>query len=735
VKRLFTLIFSSLSFPLFASGWIYFSNTNHVAAAANDQWNPLVASNGLDYLTAWETTTATGTALYTLRVDANGTVAGGLPRPLDPSGGLFIDQEAHPHGLSLTPGRDGYFLSWTSDAGLNVAITDAFGVIERQSTLPQEEPRSSSTIAAWNGAAYLVVSGFPAQPTSTLVSNDGLVIQPPAPIAIRGDSGFRCVVADGAGFLVLSTQSTDFTTKLFGVRVSPSGVPGESFLIRTMASHVSGLAAVYDGTRDIIIWGDPFGLWIMPLAIDSGNPGMARQLFSGSVAKVGGAVWFDDRLWIGYSQPASRVIAVSANGASILDLDGFDGPQIATNGTSILATRSEPPVPPLTGRDVIGNVLTASAALPDFLVSKSATVQQNGEIASGATNAVAVWDEVISPSQREVFASIVDSSSAAVQISASPLNSNPAVAFNGADYLVAWTRLDDDGAKVVARRLSPAGVVLDSSDVMLGAGVIGVTPRVASDGTNWLVVWSRPVTETGCGGGGGSYRLYAARVAPDGTDLDPIGVELAPADNGRQIDPDVEWNGSRYVIAWNDFCFGGHNPIFRWVVAGTASRDLSDVDVMALTVATAGAAAPTKPRIAVTPDGTLVAWQEYAADGSPFVRYRTLQNTTRPLSRRRSSGAPAPSRSIAGTLEDVVRDASGQLMILTIGQHPLIAPPVMFATVIDHDVPRESVLQFALRVDERFMGRAIVHNGHLWMPEADFSPAAGADRLYIREFR
>jgi hypothetical protein len=745
VKPSLALLIALSASSLFASGWISFTTTSRIGPAAYDQVAPVVASNGFDYLVAWTTNIPSGSAIYTVRVNANGTLESELARPLDPSPDVSPSSDKHPHAVSLTPGRDGYFLAWISDDGLNAAITDAFGAVERRQTVPQDNPKESSTLAAWNGAAYLVLSGFSGPFMATLFDNNGQVIRTNIPIGdTHLDFSHNALVADGTGFLVLSTKQTSEGTDLYGRRVNPSGVPGEWFLIRSMATNVIGIIATYDGSHDVIVWGDAFGLWTMHIDSQSNTTGPARQLFSANVDQLGGALWFDHRLRIGYQTRPDykpQVIAVSSDGTMSppVSFEGGFAPQLATNDTNLLSIRSVATQPNLTGWDVIGSFLSTAATTADFVVSKSAALQQNGELAFDGSNALAVWDETIPP-ERQIFASRIGASrspadSAGVQISSSGINTNPAAAFNGMNHLIAWTRIDESGgAHTVARRFSPDGKVLDSADIVMGDGARGATPRVSTDGTNWLVVWSRSVLQSGCGGMAGSFRLFAARVSPDGVVLDPDGVAVDPDTSRRQVEPDVAWNGSKYVVTWKAFCQGFHNPSFSWIVAATMSPDLAHIEPSTITPDNAAANVEfSMPRVAVTADRTLVAWQrDYAT-----IEYRVFGNTIlHNPSRLRAVGARPPTPSFQGTLLGVMRDAAGRLLILSQATIPwATAYQGVFSSAVDNGgVAGNREFKFGLAMGERLMGRPMAHENNVWMPEARFTPTNGAERLYIREF-
>ena len=121
---------------------------------------------------------------------------------------------------------------------------------------------------------------------------------------------------------------------------------------------------------------------------------------------------------------------------------------------------------------------------------------------------------------------------------------NPAVAFDGTNFLVTWTKSDAfSQGDLYGARISPAGAVLD-----VGGFPISTQPNlqdfsaVAFDGTNYLVSWTS---------GGFPTHIYAARVAPSGTVLDPDGIAVSTA-SGSQSLPDVAFDGENYLVVWED---------------------------------------------------------------------------------------------------------------------------------------------------------------------------------------
>src|SRR6185436_8139873 len=87
--------------------------------------------------------------------------------------------------------------------------------------------------------------------------------------------------------------------------------------------------------------------------------------------------------------------------------------------------------------------------------------------------------------------------------------SDPAIAFNGTEYLVAWQELRGSDTDIYAARLTPAGVSLDGAGFLVsGATGFQLEPGVAASGSggDFFVLWQDYR-------GGQSYEPYGARVS------------------------------------------------------------------------------------------------------------------------------------------------------------------------------------------------------------------------------
>ena len=124
------------------------------------------------------------------------------------------------------------------------------------------------------------------------------------------------------------------------------------------------------------------------------------------------------------------------------------------------------------------------------------------------------------------------------------VSGNPAGAYGGGTHLSAWAGAAEGGSDVFARGWTGAGVV-DAAFPVSSASGVQEQPAMEWDGTTFLVVWQDRR--------GSTADIYGQRVAPDGTLVGPeIAVTTASAD---QISPRVAWNGatSEFMVAWTDY--------------------------------------------------------------------------------------------------------------------------------------------------------------------------------------
>ena len=124
----------------------------------------------------------------------------------------------------------------------------------------------------------------------------------------------------------------------------------------------------------------------------------------------------------------------------------------------------------------------------------------------------------------------------------------PALAFGGGTYLVVYPHGNpsDSQGHLYAKAISPDGTV--SAEIVISEASGGQDmPAVTFDGENFLVVWQDGRNRVDLF----DTDIYAARVAPDGTVLDPSGIPVGTAP-GQQITPHAVFDGTRDIVVWYD---------------------------------------------------------------------------------------------------------------------------------------------------------------------------------------
>ncbi|MDH3785602.1 MAG: hypothetical protein OEV00_09790, partial [Acidobacteriota bacterium] len=137
----------------------------------------------------------------------------------------------------------------------------------------------------------------------------------------------------------------------------------------------------------------------------------------------------------------------------------------------------------------------------------------------------------------------------------------PVVAAGGSGFLAAWTdlRTDDSffgneqGARdIYAARLDATGNLIDTSPIVVNQAFgAQEQPQVSWNGENWLVVWENQTM-------GASYyetRIFAARVAPDGTVLDDPPIQVV-ADGSSGLYLAVTNRGTEWLVVGQGFDAG-----------------------------------------------------------------------------------------------------------------------------------------------------------------------------------
>jgi hypothetical protein len=299
-------------------------------------------------------------------------------------------------------------------------------------------------------------------------------------------------------------------------------------------------------------------------------------------------------------------------------------PRVAFGGGTYLVVWTEQ-VPTGTGTDIVGARVDPSGVVPDpsgIPVSTSTGNQYDPVVAYGGGTFLVAWQDGTGfpgpPSVRGARLSpagaVLDPSG--VVISAGHANLyQPALAFGGGVFQAVWIDVRVQGAPAVyGARVSPAGAVLDPEGFAISTvSPFPFEPAVAFNGTDFLAVW-----------GTGSYpqRLVGARVAPSGAVLDPAGIAIAPDAAGDATRPAVVAMGSTFLIAWFDS--SGVPPIS--LVGARVDAGGTSLDPAGFVIADAVfdySFSSSRPGLSAGGGGAFAAWPDDRHGGSSSHVYAT----------------------------------------------------------------------------------------------------------------
>ncbi len=340
---------------------------------------------------------------------------------------------------------------------------------------------------------------------------------------------------NGTDWLVVWINSS-IKDDIWGIRVSADGntIDATGFPIATGVDEFqTDPTVVFDGLNWLVVW------------VDSRN-------FATSYSDLWGA-------------------RVSPSGV-VLDPDGFpvvetvtfqDDPSLAFDGTNsilVWSDRIDVAGPEL---DIFGARIASDGSLVDdeiFTICGAAGYQGGPDVDCGDDGCLVVWnDERGGGWGQNTWAARI-STDGVVQdpdgqpvIVEEPSNGRAGVASNGVNYLVVCQRDHMTDADVVGARVTGDFNILDATPIEISSEVDEqYYPDVASDGSDWYVIWSDRQNS--------HWKPMGTRVSADGSIPDSQGTELDDSSNGPDT-PSLGFGGNMYFGTW------GYGDIFASRIA------------------------------------------------------------------------------------------------------------------------------------------------------------------------
>jgi hypothetical protein len=606
--------------------------------AAGEQAAPQIATDDTTAFVVWyDRRNGTSWAIYGARVDADGNL-------LDPAGILIADAGTYDPNPDVGFDGTNYLVVWhynesgdpyniygarVSKQGI-VLDTEPFAISE--ATGGQMNPR-----VAFDGTNYLVVwydsrSGSSYDIYGTRVAQDGTVLNP-AGIAISTAANYQYfpdVSFDGINYMVVWQDERSDTFDIYGSRVAQNGnvLDPTGIQISGAADEQNRPSIDFDGTNYLVVWDDqrsgsgydiygtridtsgtvlnPAGIAISTAADNQHMPSVS---FDGTNYLV---AWYDHRDGANYDIYGARVntsgVVQEPSGIAIANIDVQQlTPAVTSYSGQWLTVWRDNRNGGYT--DIYGSRISASGTVTDpsgILIAASAQAQSKPAVASDSTNYLVVWQEDRGGGPPfDIYGMRIDASGRqldpdAIAISTSTGSQEyPAVAFdNDSIYLVVWQDDRSGSHDIYGARVSTSGNVLDPPGIAISTATGRQRfPSVAFDGTNFLVVWGDER------GGISSDDIYGTLVQRNGNVVSPGGNVIAD-DANWQDNPSVAFDGTNYLVVWDDYGSGTFNEDIYGVRVNKSGNPV-DASSIAISTATNGQYRP-----AVAFDGTnyLVVW-------------------------------------------------------------------------------------------------------------------------------
>jgi hypothetical protein len=568
------------------------------------QTTPRAAFDGTNYLMVWNGKWyGSEDSIVATRLNASGSV-------LDPCG-IRIGKGAAP---SVAFDGTNYLVAWEQDSAIRCARVSRAGVV-LDTPLTVTNVRGVAPAVAFDGSNYLVAWGghdlcaARVSPAGTVLDTGGILVSGAA-----GVQEFPTIAYDGANCLVTwQDMRSGGYLDIYGARVTPSGsvLDAGGIAISTATYSQYYPAVAFDGTNYLVTWQDyrttdfdifasrvtpagvvldPGGLPIATSAIYQRYPSLtfgegsyfvtwerwdsagcsgiwgSRVQTSGiprdtgfCVAPAGAffaPVTFDgNRYFVSWRQDGIRATWVDTSG-HIQNQSGSPvyaaankqrQPSAAFNGTDYLVVWQDER--PGDSADIRGIRVSQSGAQVDphpFTLSAALKAQSNPAAASNGTDFLIVWSDLRTDTS-DIYAARVNRNGVVLDTAgilvcnATGAKVQPAVAYNGTDYLVAWQDGRNSATRIYAARVTSGGSVKDPQGFQVcNSAYTQRYPNVSFDGTNSLAVWA----DSRAGDD-----IFGARIDANGHVLDPTGFMISP-DTLTKSNPAVTYCGDRYFVAW-----------------------------------------------------------------------------------------------------------------------------------------------------------------------------------------
>jgi hypothetical protein len=503
---------------------------------------------------------------------------GGVPEYVRASGDQWYPKSAFGDGVALVVWEDG---RWGPSEIYAARISGGEVLDPSGISVGAGEDFKRFPACAFGDGKFLVVwqEGFDRIMGRFISSAGELIDEQPFEICSNTGPWSPAVASSDSLFLVVWHDTRSFETDVYGARVTFSGdvLDPNGFAISDERFEQTEAAVASDGTQFLVVWQDRrVGNWSTYGArVDSsggvldgsGIPicdlldGFRRTVPDVAFCNSSYVVfWQDDRS----GQRKIFGSRVSVSGA-VLDGTGvqtcssqgeqFD-PALSFNGASVLVTWRNVSLAENVMFCLADTLLTGTAA---GAFCQRAAPQQAPSVCLADSEWLVAWMDFRSNMDDDVYACRVSFGGASQDscgfLVSERANSQrkPRVAYDGTRHLVVWEDDRNGDTDIYGTRVSSSGEVMDT----LGIAIMRLSaeqylPDVASNGSNFLVVWTDDRLTTD---------IYGHRINSSGEVVGDIAVPVSTS-AGMQTAPSVATDGTTYFCVWEDYRNGNDGDIY-----------------------------------------------------------------------------------------------------------------------------------------------------------------------------
>lgn len=492
---------------------------------------PAVAALGSNYLIAWEDARNGGIDVYGARLAANGNLMDASAFPIANSGGIE-------HAPRVVATATNYMVLWSAGDDLYAH----YGMYATR-VMGEGPPDVGAPISL--GFSYYSYYGFfgaAATPDECLLVWPGentydiigarftAMISPKSsnPLLIStGDNAEQApaVAFNGSIYLVVWQDNRNAADSIYGVRVAANGeiLDPNAILICTLpGSHHSPAVAALNG-QFLVTWTDSRNGWadiygarvrddglvLEPNGFPiTGNTNVQRAVAVAANNSHYLVVWRDDRNCHLCQYEADDIYAARVTSAgTVVDPDGIpvsqapgsqEAPAVASNGEEFLVVwRDDRQF----ARDIYGAVVrNGTVIVPDIAISTAPGQQRGPEVASDGQDFFVVWRSApdLYDSSYDIYGArvtrlgtVLDPNGFAI-CAAPGLQAEPAVAFGGTNYFVAWHDFRNPAKRndIYGTPVSRSGAVLEGSGLLINGDVLDedILAAASAGGDDFLLV-------------------------------------------------------------------------------------------------------------------------------------------------------------------------------------------------------------------------------------------------------